>query len=99
MTPGTDPQQPGDDPVIKAARQAADRAKAGQSNPEPSLSSRLAQIGVLGWAIVVPILLGLVVGRWIDHFFSTGITFSAALIIGGAAFGMWSAWRWMGGHD
>jgi len=99
MTSGPDRQDRNGDPVIKAARQADERAKAGLSQPEPSLSRRLAQIGVLGWAIVVPILLGLVVGRWIDHLFSTGITFSAALIIGGAAFGMWSAWRWMGGHD
>ncbi|GEO86127.1 MULTISPECIES: AtpZ/AtpI family protein [Alphaproteobacteria] len=99
MTPRGEQPEQDDDRVVKAARQAADRVKAERSNPEPSLSSRLAQIGVLGWAIVVPILLALLAGRWLDRFFSTGIMFSAALIIGGAVFGMWSAWKWMGGHD
>jgi ATP synthase protein I len=84
-----------EDRLADAARLAADRARAGNEHPEPSLGARLGQIGVLGWAIVMPILIGLFVGRWLDHQFSTGIQFSAALIMLGAGVGLFSAWKWM----
>lgn len=49
-----------------AARLAAERNRRFREDPEPSFATRLGQIGVLGWAIVAPILLGVVVGRWLD---------------------------------
>ena len=66
-----------------------------RDDPEPTFASRLGQIGVLGWAIVAPILLGVVVGRWLDWTLKTGIFFTAPLIMLGAAAGLWTAWRWM----
>jgi len=78
-----------------AARLAAERNRRFREDPEPSFASRLGQIGVLGWAIVAPILLGVVVGRWLDWTLKTGIFFTAPLIMIGAAAGLWTAWRWM----
>ena len=49
-----------------AARRAAERDREFRDEREPTVASRLGQIGVLGWAIVAPILLGVVVGRWLD---------------------------------
>ena len=86
------------DRVADAAERAAERKEAGRRSPEPSLSSRLGQIGILGWAIVTPVLLGLLVGRFLDHWLHTNITYTAALIMLGAAAGFWSAWRWMHRH-
>ena len=84
-----------EDPMAEAARRTAERTRQGRENPEPSLGARLGQIGVLGWTIVVPILVALFAGRWLDRTFSTGVLFSAPLIMIGAAFGFWSAWKWM----
>jgi ATP synthase protein I len=84
-----------EDKLANAARRSAERAKAKLDNPEPSLGARLGQIGVLGWTIVVPTLLAVALGRWLDHMFATGIFFSAPLIFIGAIFGFWSAWKWM----
>lgn len=81
--------------MAEAARRAAERARQGRENPEPSIGERLGQIGVLGWTIVVPILLGVFAGRWLDRTFSTGIFFSAPLLMVGAVLGFWLAWRWM----
>lgn len=78
-----------------AARRAAERHERGRRDPEPSLGSRLAQIGILGWTIVVPMLIGLVLGRWLDRLFGSRVFFSAPLVVIGAAFGLWSAWKWM----
>jgi len=92
----TTPRPPApDDPLADAARRAAERTELGRAAPEPSLAARLGQIGVLGWTIVVPTLVAVVVGRWLDRTFETGIFFSAPLIMIGAGFGFWSAWKWM----
>jgi ATP synthase protein I len=83
------------DGLTDAARRAAEREAKGRADPEPSLGARLGQIGVLGWTIVVPTLLFLFLGRWLDRSFGTGIFFSAPLLMIGAAIGFWSVWRWM----
>lgn len=85
----------GPDQMTRAAREAAERAAAGAQVPEPSLGTRLGQIGVLGWAVIVPTLLALLLGRWLDRTFSTGVFFSAPLIMIGAGVGFWSVWKWM----
>lgn len=84
-----------EDRVARAAKSAANREARGRAEPEPSLASRLGQIGILGWTIVVPTLLGLFIGRWLDRFFATRVFFSAPLLMIGAAAGLWSAWKWM----
>ena len=45
--------------------------------------------------IVIPVLLGIVIGSWLDRLLGTGITLSAALTMAGAALGLWLAFRWM----
>lgn len=62
---------------------------------EPSLARQMAAVGVLGWIIVVPLLLGVALGRWLDRLMAGGITFTAACLLLGLALGCWSAWRWM----
>ncbi|MFM0038503.1 AtpZ/AtpI family protein [Paraburkholderia strydomiana] len=94
-SPRHDERHPHDDGLADAAQQAARRAARGREEPEPSLGSRLGQIGILGWAIVVPTLLGLALGHWLDRMFGTRVFFSAPLLMVGAAFGFWSAWKWM----
>jgi ATP synthase protein I len=83
------------DRLAQAAQAAAERQAEGRADPEPSLGARLGQIGVLGWTIIVPTLLFLFLGRWLDRIFVTGIFFSAPLLMAGAVVGFWSAWRWM----
>jgi ATP synthase protein I len=84
-----------DGKIEDAARLAAERTRRFHDDREPTFASRLGQIGVLGWAIVAPILIGVVIGRWLDWTLKTGIFFTAPLIMLGAAAGLWTAWRWM----
>ncbi|MEQ9462451.1 MAG: AtpZ/AtpI family protein [Haliea sp.] len=79
----------------EAARRAEARDAAAKKDPEPSLAKRFGQIGVLGWMIVIPILAGAYAGNWLDHWLGTGILMSAALLVTGAALGLWLALRWM----
>lgn len=83
------------DPLARAARRESERERQGMADPEPSLGTRLGQIGVLGWMVVLPMLAMLFLGRWLDRQFATGIFFSAPALMIGAAVGFAVAWKWM----
>jgi ATP synthase protein I len=93
-------QPPGrrtDDPngLIASVRQQRERRRRWRLEGEPSVARFVGQIGVLGWITVLPTLLGLFVGRWLDQKLGTEIFWSAPLLVIGAALGCWLGWRWM----
>ena len=83
------------DRMIAAVRQQRERQRKWQREGEPSMAQYVGQIGVLGWIIVAPTLIGLFIGRWLDHRLGTGIFWSAPLMGIGVIIGCWSAWKWM----
>ena len=83
------------DPLIHEVRRRRERRATWLREGEPSVSRRLAQIGVLGWIIVFPMLAGLFAGRWLDRHFASGIFWSAPLLMLGLGLGAWFAWKWM----
>ena len=80
-------------PIVEAIRTRAERRRLAQRLP--SVARNLGQIGVLGWQIVLPALVGLAIGRWLDHRLDSGIFWTAPLLLVGLALGCWSGWRWM----
>ena len=52
---------------MKGVRLRGERHRRWLREGDPSVARRLAQIGVLGWIIVVPMLIGVFVGRWLDQ--------------------------------
>ena len=93
--PGSGTQGGADSRLADAARRTHALDEAGRRDPEPSLARRFGQIGVLGWVIVGPTILGVVLGNWLDRLLGTGIALAAALTMLGAALGLWLAMRWM----
>lgn len=83
------------DGLAEAARKEEERRRHWRAEGEPSVMRFVGQIGVLGWIIVAPTLMGLFVGRWLDQTLRTGIFWSAALLVAGVTLGFWSGWRWM----
>ena len=84
-----------DDPLAEAARLRAHRRRRWLAEGEQSVARRLAQIGVLGWIIVFPTLVGMFAGRWLDRSLHSGLTWTGALLVVGLALGCWSGWRWV----
>ena len=84
-----------DNPLEKAVQRHEARRRRWMRDGEPSFGRSLAQVGVLGWMIVTPGLLGLLAGRWLDQHFGTGLFWTGPLLVLGIALGCWSAWRWM----
>jgi ATP synthase protein I len=83
------------DRLAEGVRRREQRHRDWLREGEPTVGRRLAQIGVLGWIIVVPMLIGIGLGRWLDHMLRSGIFWTAPLLLLGLALGCWSAWKWM----
>ena len=83
------------DRMTAAVRQQRERQRKWRREGELSMAQYVGQIGVLGWIIVAPTLIGLFIGRWLDHRLGTGIFWSAPLMGIGVIIGCWSAWKWM----
>jgi len=77
----------------RAVRLREQRAERWKTEGERSLWQNLSMVGALGWLIVTPTLLGVLLGRWLDEMFDTGILFSGALIFLGVATGCYLAWQ------
>jgi ATP synthase protein I len=81
--------------MAAAVRKHRERRRGWLREGEPSMVRFVGQIGVLGWIIVTPTLIGLFIGRWLDRMLGTGIFWSAPLLLVGVIIGFWSAWKWM----
>ncbi|HEV2700954.1 MAG TPA: AtpZ/AtpI family protein [Steroidobacteraceae bacterium] len=55
----------------------------------------LGMMGVIGWSITVPTLLGAMLGLWIDRHRPGGHSWTLALLAAGLTLGCWTAWRWV----
>jgi ATP synthase protein I len=88
-----EPTEP--DGLADAVQRQRQRQQRWLREGEPSMARFVGQIGVLGWIIVTPTLIGLFIGRWLDHKFGSGIFWSAPLLLVGVVIGCWSAFQWM----
>lgn len=84
------PERP--DGLDEAVKTRRDRRELWQRQGERSLGRNLAMIGVLGWTIVTPTLIGIFLGRWLDRIFASGIFWTLGLLFAGLAVGCWLAW-------
>lgn len=78
-----------------AIRRRQLRREIWEKEGERPIWKNMSMIGALGWLIVVPTLIGVFAGRWIDDRFETGVTFSSALTFLGVCIGFYLAWRRM----
>lgn len=77
------------DEAVKARRK---RRAGWKETSERSVGQNLAMIGTLGLTIVIPTLIGVFVGRWLDHSFGSGVHWTLGLLFAGLAAGCWLAW-------
>lgn len=77
---------------------AARKLKA-QRNATPGVWSGLGVMGLVGWSIVVPTLLGAALGLWLDRSYPGGRTWTLALLMAGLTLGCLNAWHWVSQED
>ena len=59
----------------------------------------LGMMGLVGWSVVVPTLLGAALGIWLDKHHSGKHPWTLALMVVGLALGCLNAWHWVAKED
>ena len=78
----------------KAARKLRARRHA-----SPGVWFGLGMMGLIGWSVVVPTLLGAALGLWLDRRYPGTHSWTLALLVAGLAIGCWNAWQWVAKED
>jgi ATP synthase protein I len=73
--------------------QAARKLKA-QRNPT-GVWFGLGMMGLIGWSVVVPTLLGAAIGIWLDNHHPGSHSWTLALLVAGLSIGCLTAWYWV----
>lgn len=74
----------------KAARKLKARRKSAQD-----VWFGLGMMGLIGWSVVVPTLLGTALGLWLDKHHPGTHSWTLALLVAGLAIGCLNAWYWV----
>lgn len=61
--------------------------------------SGLGMMGLIGWSVVVPTLLGAALGIWIDEHYPGQHSWTLALLTLGLVLGCVNAWHWVDKED
>jgi len=62
---------------------------------KPNVWSGLGLFGMIGWSIVIPTLLGALLGIWLDKRYKVDFSWTLSLLIAGLMIGCVIAWNWV----
>jgi len=59
----------------------------------------LGMMGLIGWSVTVPTLLGAALGIWLDKNHPGAHSWTLALLVAGLTLGCFNAWHWVSRQD
>jgi len=59
----------------------------------------LGMMGLIGWSVAIPTLIGALLGLWLDQRYPGGRSWTLALLVVGLAIGCLNAWHWVTKED
>ncbi len=74
----------------KAARKLKARRKSAQG-----VWFCLGMMGLIGWSVTIPTILGAALGHWLDRHYSGKHAWTLALLVAGLSIGCLNAWHWV----
>ena len=78
----------------------AERKLKARRNPSKSVWFGLGMMGLIGWSVVIPTLLGTALGLWMDkHRVGGRSSWTLALLAAGLTAGCLNAWHWIDKED
>jgi ATP synthase protein I len=95
---GKTPLKPKPSLSQEVGAKAARKLKA-QRNPAPGVWFGLGMMGIIGWSVAIPTVLGAALGLWLDQRYPDGRSWTLALLVAGLAIGCFNAWHWVTRED
>jgi len=84
--------------VGQVGAKAARKLKA-QRSTHKGIWFGLGMMGLIGWSVVIPTLLGAALGLWLDTRHPGKHAWTLALLVAGLVIGCLNAWRWVVKED
>ena len=88
--------------MAKLSRQVGDKAarkRRAQREVTQTIWSGLGMMGLVGWSVAMPTLLGAVLGHWLDKHYPGSHSWTLMLLAIGLGIGCWNAWYWVAKED
>lgn len=82
----------------EVGRKAARKLKA-QRDAAPGVWFGLGMMGLIGWSVAIPTLLGAALGIWLDKHYPGSHSWTLMLLIIGLTIGCLNAWHWVARED
>jgi ATP synthase protein I len=82
----------------QVAQKAARKIKIPR-NANPGIWFGLGMMGLIGWSVVVPTLLGAALGLWLDSHHIGQHSWTLVFLMAGLSFGCFNAWHWVDKED
>lgn len=77
----------------------AKRKLKARQNSTPGVWFGLGLMGLVGWSVVVPTLLGAALGIWLDKRYPGSQSWTLGLLVLGLGLGCMNAWHWVAKED
>ncbi|QAY86141.1 AtpZ/AtpI family protein [Pseudomonas arsenicoxydans] len=90
---------PGSPTLAEQVGAKAARKLKARRNGTPGVWFGLGMMGLIGWSVVVPTLLGAALGLWLDQHYPGGRSWTLALLVAGLTIGCLNAWHWVAKED
>ncbi|MGB9927589.1 MAG: AtpZ/AtpI family protein [Methanosarcina sp.] len=96
MTEDSREKKPANEPAM--ARQVgtkAERKLRAQSDDTNTVWLGLGMMGLIGWAVAIPTLIGVAIGIWLDRNYPGPYSWTLMFLITGLFIGCLNAWHWV----
>jgi ATP synthase protein I len=84
--------------AAQVGAKAGRKLKARQQST-PGVWFGLGMMGLIGWSVTVPTLLGAALGLWLDGHHPATHSWTLALLVAGLVIGCVNAWHWVAKED
>ncbi len=92
--PDPDPNRSSEDAFSRSVG-AQEKRKLKASRKGAHVWSGLGMVGMIGWSVGVPTLLGILLGRWLDGRQGETRSWTLSLLVAGLCVGCANAWHWI----
>jgi|SRR5665647_114958 len=76
-------------------RTEAERKLIAQRHAKRTVWFGLGMMGLIGWSVAIPTLIGVTVGLWLDKYYPVSFSWTLTMLIIGLFIGCLNAWYWV----
>ena len=82
-------------PMARQVGEKARRKLRAQRNKSGTVWLGLGMMGLVGWSVAIPTLIGAALGLWLDEHYPVSFSWTLTMLIVGLFIGCLNAWHWV----